>query len=175
MNLLPPAATLFMQSKPNFRRFCVKNTDCEEKQTQSKPNQTQFPTPTHEPRVTKHDPRTMNHEQRTMNLLLPAATLFMQNEPNFRRFCLKNADCEEKRTQNEPKRTQFRNAAEPLSLPKGPYLAPRCTRGLLKPPLAQKHRAHLVPLLRGPSRCGQTARKKISKSREQMRTFAHLV
>ena len=33
---------LIMQNKPNFPRFCVKNSYLEEKQTQFKPNQTQF-------------------------------------------------------------------------------------------------------------------------------------
>ena len=32
----------FMQNKPNFPRFCAKNSYLEEKQTQFKPNQTQF-------------------------------------------------------------------------------------------------------------------------------------
>jgi len=30
-----------MQNKPNFRRFCAKNADLEEKQTQNKANQSQ--------------------------------------------------------------------------------------------------------------------------------------
>ncbi len=31
----------FMQNKPNFPRFCAKNSPLQEKQTQNKPNQTQ--------------------------------------------------------------------------------------------------------------------------------------
>jgi hypothetical protein len=41
------------------------------------------------------------------NTNCPITLLILQNEPNFLRFCFKNHDLAKKRTQNEPKRTQF--------------------------------------------------------------------
>jgi hypothetical protein len=90
---------LFMQSKPNFCRFCVKNDDCEEKQTQPNPIKPNF-RPSHAHAAYQKRARAQK-------------TLFMQNEPNSRRFCVKNTDLGEKRTQNEPKTNPKRTQNEP--------------------------------------------------------------
>ncbi len=83
----------------------------------------------------------MNNELRTTFIWQPATaplhlsrtlykfTLFMQNKPNFPRFCVKNAYSEEKQTQFKPNQTQRCNPHEILFNPsKGQFLRQSCLK-----------------------------------------------
>ena len=69
--------TLFMQSKPNFPLFWAKNRDSAKKQTQSKPNQTQFST--YQLGGSLKAAGFGDGEPRAQNVL------FMQNKPNSKK------------------------------------------------------------------------------------------